>query len=303
MVAAAAMAGVPLLNGFLSKEMFFAEAVESHDDSLARPRRCPTSPRWRACSASPIRCASSTASSSARRRPTCRARRTSRRLDALAGRAPGARLPRRRHRPGADHRPVPRTPRSRAVLGAGHAGLQPRGLARLHAAAAHERDRAGRRHRRSTWLLQRLPARAASRARRCCGALKGQRIFERVLVTVSWRWARAPRAPARHAAPAAAAAAARGASRCSPALWPLYGAGSSAGDRARLPASTRRSCCSGSIGGVCARRRGLAGEVPPACRAHADGRRRARHLRHLRLVLGARSRAHPARSSRSSRRC
>jgi multicomponent K+:H+ antiporter subunit A len=27
MVAAAAMAGVPLFNGFLSKEMFFAEAV------------------------------------------------------------------------------------------------------------------------------------------------------------------------------------------------------------------------------------------------------------------------------------
>src|SRR5690606_17517001 len=30
MVAAAAMAGVPLLNGFLSKEMFFAETVEDH---------------------------------------------------------------------------------------------------------------------------------------------------------------------------------------------------------------------------------------------------------------------------------
>src|SRR5690606_24887090 len=30
MVASAAMAGVPLLNGFLSKEMFFAEALEEH---------------------------------------------------------------------------------------------------------------------------------------------------------------------------------------------------------------------------------------------------------------------------------
>ncbi|WP_336621109.1 monovalent cation/H+ antiporter subunit A [Sinorhizobium sp. 7-81] len=30
MVASAAMAGVPLLNGFLSKEMFFAEAIETH---------------------------------------------------------------------------------------------------------------------------------------------------------------------------------------------------------------------------------------------------------------------------------
>src|SRR5688572_29732412 len=33
-VAAAAMAGVPLLNGFLSKEMFFAEAAEYYDGSL-----------------------------------------------------------------------------------------------------------------------------------------------------------------------------------------------------------------------------------------------------------------------------
>ncbi len=33
MVATAAMAGVPLLNGFLSKEMFFAETIGTHDDS------------------------------------------------------------------------------------------------------------------------------------------------------------------------------------------------------------------------------------------------------------------------------
>jgi multicomponent K+:H+ antiporter subunit A len=33
MVASASMAGVPLLNGFLSKEMFFAEAIETHDIS------------------------------------------------------------------------------------------------------------------------------------------------------------------------------------------------------------------------------------------------------------------------------
>ncbi len=34
MVAAASMAGVPLLNGFLSKEMFFAETIETHIDSI-----------------------------------------------------------------------------------------------------------------------------------------------------------------------------------------------------------------------------------------------------------------------------
>src|SRR5690606_20106721 len=34
MVAAAAMAGVPLLNGFLSKEMFLAEALEAHTGTV-----------------------------------------------------------------------------------------------------------------------------------------------------------------------------------------------------------------------------------------------------------------------------
>jgi multicomponent K+:H+ antiporter subunit A len=34
MIAAGAMAGVPLLNGFLSKEMFFAETIEVHDNSV-----------------------------------------------------------------------------------------------------------------------------------------------------------------------------------------------------------------------------------------------------------------------------
>ncbi|RJF69932.1 monovalent cation/H+ antiporter subunit A [Rhodopseudomonas palustris] len=33
-VAASSMAGVPLLNGFLSKEMFFAETIETHDGSM-----------------------------------------------------------------------------------------------------------------------------------------------------------------------------------------------------------------------------------------------------------------------------
>jgi multicomponent K+:H+ antiporter subunit A len=33
-ISAASMAGVPLLNGFLSKEMFFAETIEMHDGSL-----------------------------------------------------------------------------------------------------------------------------------------------------------------------------------------------------------------------------------------------------------------------------
>ena len=36
MVAAAAMAGVPLLNGFLSKEMFFAETIVCRGEAVAR---------------------------------------------------------------------------------------------------------------------------------------------------------------------------------------------------------------------------------------------------------------------------
>ena len=70
----AAMAGVPLLNGFLSKEMFFAETDRRRtpspfvDDALPLRRHA-----GRRVRASPIRCASSTACSSAAARRTCRA--------------------------------------------------------------------------------------------------------------------------------------------------------------------------------------------------------------------------------------
>ena len=74
LVAAAAMAGVPLLNGFISKEMFFAEAL-----TAVRKRRCRSPRCWEAPSASPTRCASSTAPSSAPTRWACRASRMSRR--------------------------------------------------------------------------------------------------------------------------------------------------------------------------------------------------------------------------------
>ena len=78
-VASAAMAGVPLLNGFLSKEMFFAEAVEYHDGSLL-DRSMPwmalvaQHPRGRLLAAlHPHRLLRAAG------RPTCRRRRTSRR--------------------------------------------------------------------------------------------------------------------------------------------------------------------------------------------------------------------------------
>ncbi len=70
MVASASMAGVPLLNGFLSKEMFFAETVYI-DARRSSPWACPSPPPWRACSVWPIRCASSSMSfwGPARHRP------------------------------------------------------------------------------------------------------------------------------------------------------------------------------------------------------------------------------------------
>ena len=79
MVAAAAMAGVPLLNGFLSKEMFFAETIDDHVNSMLDKALPYIVDARRHLHASPIRCASSATCSSARRRSTCRARRTSRR--------------------------------------------------------------------------------------------------------------------------------------------------------------------------------------------------------------------------------
>ncbi len=108
MVAGAAMAGVPLLNGFLSKEMFFAEAIETHQRQLARYdcRLCRDARRH--VRASPIRCASSIPSSLARSadRPA-QGRRTSRRSwMRRADRAPGGPVPGRGHYPGNHHRPA-----------------------------------------------------------------------------------------------------------------------------------------------------------------------------------------------------
>ena len=102
MVAAAAMAGVPLLNGFLSKEMFFAEAVETHDGSLLDRSMPYVALARQHLRASPIRCASSTRLLRPAGRPTCRESRTSRRswmrlpVEFLV-----VDLPRGRHRAGA----------------------------------------------------------------------------------------------------------------------------------------------------------------------------------------------------------
>ncbi|HUG73492.1 MAG TPA: proton-conducting transporter membrane subunit, partial [Steroidobacteraceae bacterium] len=76
-VAALAMAGIPLLNGFLSKEMFSPRHSRSARTACGLPQR------WRRClrpaSPWPTACASCTTPSSAKARATCARRSTSRR--------------------------------------------------------------------------------------------------------------------------------------------------------------------------------------------------------------------------------
>ena len=99
MVAAAAMAGVPLLNGFLSKEMFFAETIEIHDNSLVDQALPVHRHRWPACSrvAYSLRFIHDVFFGPAPTGPAAHAARAAA-LDAVSGRASGAGLPRRRHR-------------------------------------------------------------------------------------------------------------------------------------------------------------------------------------------------------------
>ena len=162
------MAGVPLLNGFLSKEMFFAEAFEAGKGSPARPGRR----TWVALIASELQRRLLAALHPpgllrpAAHGPAARAARAAA-LDALPGRDPGGGLPRRRHRPGDDDRALPA---HGGGLGAraGDARLQPRALARHQRAAGHERGRARRRH--GALRAAGRPARPrAPRGRRCCG--------------------------------------------------------------------------------------------------------------------------------------
>ena len=145
MVAAAAMAGVPLLNGFLSKEMFFAEAAAFHVDSLLDH-----SLPYFAMLASAFSVAYSL-----------------RFIHGVFFGPPATDLPRTPHEPPHWMRfPVEflvlacllvgilpamtiepfLATAVRAVLGPDTPYLQPRRLARLQRAPAHEHDRADRRH-------------------------------------------------------------------------------------------------------------------------------------------------------------
>ena len=129
MVASAAMAGVPLLNGFLSKEMFFAEAVETHADFLGRHCRALMQPCWGSAFAvtysirlHPLRyswdCPPSFPSRAARAAFRMRSRLV-----------PSDGLPCDRYYAGADARTVPEGGRG-VRFGHGDTRIQPCGLAR-----------------------------------------------------------------------------------------------------------------------------------------------------------------------------
>ena len=241
MVAAAAMAGVPLLNGFLSKEMFFAEAlrvegpVPRHRPRAAVHRHAVGHVQRRLFAAlHPRRVLRPAAGGPAARRRTSRRAGCAFRSSCwcspawLVGILPALTIG-----PFLDIG-------VRALLGAQRAALQPGGLARLHHAAPHELGRARRRRRCSTCCC-RSTLRAARSARRSCRRSTAGASSTALLVALSWRWARALESAARHAAPAAAAALAACSPRSLPALWPVWERGLDFGPLPLSRRSIRRS--------------------------------------------------------------
>jgi hypothetical protein len=106
MVASASMAGVPLLNGFLSKDVLRRNRV--HLATAWVEIALPVSPPSPAPSAWPMRCALPSMCSSARPPPTCPTPPRAAALDARAGRAAGVHLPGGGHLPGPGGRPAAR---------------------------------------------------------------------------------------------------------------------------------------------------------------------------------------------------
>ncbi|MGE5149993.1 MAG: proton-conducting transporter membrane subunit [Rhodospirillaceae bacterium] len=248
-VASAAMAGVPLMNGFLSKEMFFAETAlvgGSEDWSM------------------------SVAAAAARAAA----------LDAVPGRGSGAAVPGGGRRAGSEratgaHRRGARGP------GRAHAGLRPRPLARFQPAADAERPGAGRR--RAVLPPAAAPLRAADERREAAAAPLQWRAGVRDDAAAAGGRGGVRPALAGHAAhPAAAAARRGGAGRAA-----TVARASAPGRFARAAIGARCLVRRDVAGGRrLRRRRGLAGEVPPRARAHPRERHRHRHEHDLPLAVG-----------------
>jgi multicomponent K+:H+ antiporter subunit A len=281
MVASAAMAGVPLLNGFLSKEMFFAEAVETHADSWV-DRIAP----YAAVLGSALAVTYSI-----------------RLIHSIFLGAPPESFPRQPHEPPFWMRfPVMLLVAACLVVGT-IPGLTVGPF--LHVAVASVLGDATPQYSLAVWHGVNLPlamsvaALAAGavlyllagdyleRAERApvFGRLNGQRIFEQVMVAVSWRWARIVEDlfGTRRLQPqmrlVVAAAVAAGA-------VPLLLSGVAFG-----PFGTRALVRRHGMRAV----RRLSGQVPPAGRAGHAGRYRPGDLHHLLLAVGARPGGDPAR--------
>ena len=186
MVAAAAMAGVPLLNGFLSKEMFFAETIEIHDNSLvdqALPYIVTLASMFTV--AYSLRFIRDVFFGPA---PTDLPRTPHEPPvpDAVSGRASRPGMPRRRCRAG-PHRGA--DPRYGGAGGSrrGDAGVQPSSLARLHPRTPdeHRRDGRGRGRVRHAALLS-----AHARGTAPAAPHQWPADLRLGLVTLSWRLAR-----------------------------------------------------------------------------------------------------------------
>ena len=287
-VASAAMAGVPLLNGFLSKEMFFAEAAEYHDGSLL-DRSMP----WIALVASILAVAYSL-----------------RFIHAVFFGPLATDLPKQPHEPPF----LMRLPVEILVIVCLLVGIFPALTIGpyLRTAAASVLGASLPDYSLTVWHGINFPLVMSAIAlvggvalyflltgRIAAGpegppfirALKGQRIFERLLVNVSWIWARRAfrllgterlQTQLRILVLVAFAAAA----------WMLWGA-----DRLQPrtpPSYDPLFALLWLTGGRLRRRRRLAGEVPPLRRPRPRRRHRRRHLPVLRLALRPRPRRHPA---------
>ena len=296
MVASAAMAGVPLLNGFLSKEMFFAEAIETHvrfgARHLAALCRGPGQRLRRHLFAAlhPLRVLRTAAGRSAAR--TARAAVLDARCRSMflvlaclvVGIVPALTV-------------GPYPPHRRGVgAGPDDAGVQPGGLARLQPAADHERGGA-------RWRCHALSGAQGLSAH----SPDGPPLLRPPQGPAHLRARRGRAVPGDGPGPprrcSARAACSRNCGSCS---WRpssrRWFRSISAASACRWPSSDvvdPALALVWLIGVGCAHRRRLAGQVSPAGRAHPAGRRRTGHLHHLRLVLRARSGADPARSSRS----
>ncbi len=294
LVASAAMAGVPLLNGFLSKEMFFAETcfLSAHPGvEFALPIVATLAGLFAVVYSLRF---SATTSSSARRsddlprepHEPLRWMRVPIELLVLACLVVGDRA-------GVVGRTVPR--RRGASGGRRRAArVQPRDLARLQRAAGDEPGRDRRRHRWSTCCCSRaLDAGRYDRIARSSERLDGRRAFERV-------------ARARDGSSRGRASSSPGTRRLQTQMaWLVVAALAAAlaaasghdfgwGDRPRVPASPEFVLL-WTIGIACALGAAAQAKFHRLAALTLMARRGPRHLPHLRLVLGAGPRADAAR--------